>query len=97
MDSSNVRLLLYLSLFIFGGALYSILVSYFTKNVFLRYLPTFISALFILYFLYLIYFTELEGFLSLAYLIFIFTATAVILGNVTSNLVLGFKKKRSRK
>ena len=94
MDSSNIRLILYLSLFIFGGALYSFLVSYLTKNMFLRYLPTFIAALSILYFLYLIYFTDLEGFLPLAYMIFIFTAVAVIFGNVTANFIIGLKRKR---
>ena len=97
MDSGLIRLILFLLLFLMGGVIYSLLISYFTKSRILRYLPTLILLILSFYFLYLIYFTELEGFLDLGYLLIVFMATAFIFGNVLANLVINvYRKKKSR-
>ncbi len=94
MDSGTLRLIGVILLFIIGGALYSLIMSYFTKNNILRFLPSVAGILIIPYLLYRMYFGNLEGFLPLAYLLFIFMITSVIFGNVLSNIVINFAKKR---
>ena len=94
MDSGTLRLVGVLLLFIIGGALYSFVMSYFTKNNILRFLPSAAGIIVIPYLLYRMYFGNLEGFLPLAYLLFIFMITAVIFGNVLSNIVINIVKKR---
>ncbi len=97
MDSGLIRLILFLLLFLMGGVIYSLLISYFTKSRILRYLPTLILLILSFYFLYLIYFTELEGFLDLGYLLIVFMATAFIFGNVLTNLIINlYRRKKSR-
>lgn len=97
MDSGLIRLIFFLLLFIIGGAVYSLLVSYFTRSSFLRYLPTFILLVVSIYLIYQIYFVELEGFLGLGYLMLVFMAMAFILGNVLTNLIINqYKKSKAR-
>lgn len=97
MDSGLIRLIFILLLFLLGGAVYSLLISYFTKSRILRYLPTFILLAVSFYLLYLIYFTELEGFLDLGYLMIVFIATAFIFGNIFTNLIINFYRNRKSK
>ncbi|MGB4588743.1 MAG: hypothetical protein WBI17_05840 [Clostridiaceae bacterium] len=97
MDPGLIRLVFFLLLFLFGGLVYSLLISYFTKNRILRYLPTYVLLVTILYLLYLIYFQELEGFQGLGYLILVFAAVAFIFGNVFTNLMINlYRKNKSR-
>ena len=93
LDSGLIRLIFFLLLFLLGGAVYSFLISYFTNSRTLRYLPTFILLAVSFYLLYLIYFTELEGFLDLGYLMIVFIATAFIFGNIFTNLIINFYRK----
>lgn len=94
MDNGTLRLFLYLLLFLAGGAAYSMLLSYFTKNWVLRYLPSLISLLLIPYLVYNMYFGNLEGFLPLAYFIFALTVFAVMVGNVLANLLFDRRQKK---
>lgn len=97
MDTGLIRLIFFLLLFIIGGAVYSLLVSYFTRSSILRYLPTFILLVVSFYLMYQIYFVELEGFLDLGYLILVFMAVAFILGNVLTNLIINqYRKRKAR-
>lgn len=93
MDNGNFRLILILLLFATGGALYSIVISYFTPNRIWRYLPSMAGVFLISYLLYRMYYGNLEGFLPLAYLLFIFLITAVILGNVAAGIIISYRKK----
>lgn len=97
LDSGLIRLIFILLLFLLGGAVYSLLISYFTKSRILRYLPTFILLVVSFYLLYLIYFTELEGFLDLGYLMIVFIATAFIFGNISTNLIINFYRNKKSK
>jgi len=94
MDSGTLRLIGVILLFIIGGALYSIIMSYFTTNNILRFLPSVAGIIIIPYLFYRMYFGDLEGFLPLAYLLFIFMITSVIFGNVLSNIVINIARKR---
>lgn len=96
MDSGTLRLIGVILLFIVGGVLYSIIMSYFTSNNFLRFLPSVVGIILIPYLLYRMYFGNLEGFLPLAYLLFIFMITSVIIGNVLSNIIINTAKKREK-
>lgn len=93
LDSGLIRLIFFLLLFLIGGAVYSLIISNFSKSRILRYLPTFILLVVSFYLLYLIYFQELEGFLDLGYLMLVFVATAFIFGNVFSNLMINLYRK----
>jgi hypothetical protein len=93
LDSGLIRLIFFLLLFLIGGAVYSLIISYFSKSRILRYLPTFILLVVSFYLLYLIYFQELEGFLGLGYLMLVFAAAAFIFGNVFSNLMINLYRK----
>ena len=93
LDSGLIRLIFFLLLFLIGGAVYSLLISYFTKSRILRYLPTFILLAVSVYLLYQIYYVELDGFLDLGYLMLIFIAVAFIIGNVLSNFFINLYRK----
>lgn len=93
MDTATLRLIFYILLFILGGAVYSLVISNFTRNWILRYLPSLAGSFLIPYLIYRMYFGNLEGFLPLAYLIFIFTVAAVILGNVFANIIIRLREK----
>lgn len=97
MDQGTIRYLLLLLVFIAGGGIYSFLFSKITRNAILLYLPTILGGLGALYFLYLIYFTQLEGFLDIAYFIMVTLLVAVILGNVIVNLFTAKGRKRARR
>lgn len=96
MDNANLRLILIMLLFIFGGALYSVIIAYFTKNRILRFLPSITGVFLIPYLLYRMYYGNLEGFMPLAYLLFIFMITAVILGNVLAGVIISFRNSKKR-
>lgn len=97
MDTGTLRLLFLLILLFLAGGIYSFVSSIFTKNKWVRFLPTLLSLLLIPYLLYQTYFGNLEGFMPLAYLLFIFMLAAVVFGNLVGNLI--FRKlpdKRTR-
>lgn len=96
MDNANLRLILIMLLFIFGGALYSVIIAYFSKNRILRFLPSITGVFLIPYLLYRMYYGNLEGFMPLAYLLFIFMITAVILGNVLAGVIISFRNRKKR-
>ncbi|MFH5837191.1 hypothetical protein ACHAL6_14110 [Proteiniclasticum sp. C24MP] len=94
MDSGTLRLIGLMLLFIVGGGLYSLVMSYFTKNSLLRFLPSIAGIILIPYLIYQMYYGNLEGFLPLAYLLFVFMILSVILGNTLTNIVLNVIRKR---
>jgi len=97
MDTGILRLLFLLVLLFLAGGMYSFVSSLFTKNKWVRLLPTLLSLLLIPYLLYQTYFGNLEGFLPLAYLLFIFMLAAVVFGNLVGNFIFRkFPEKRTR-
>lgn len=94
MDNANLRLILVMLLFILGGAVYSLVISYFTRNRILRFLPSIAGVFMIPYLLYRMYYGNLEGFMPLAYLLFIFLITAVILGNVAAGVIISYRNRK---
>ncbi|WP_312654547.1 hypothetical protein [Proteiniclasticum sp.] len=97
MDNSNLRLILLMLLFIFGGALYSVIIAFFTKSKILRFLPSIAGVFIIPYLIYRMYYGNLEGFMPLAYLIFIFMITAVILGNVLAGVIISYRNRSKKR
>lgn len=97
MDTGILRLLFVLVLLFLAGGMYSFISSLFTKNKWVRLLPTLLSLLLIPYLLYQTYFGNLEGFLPLAYLLFIFILAAVVFGNLVGNFIFRkFPEKRTK-
>ena len=94
MDNANLRLILILLLFIFGGAVYSFVIAYFTQNKILRFLPSIAGVFIIPYLFYRMYYGNLEGFMPLAYLLFIFMITAIILGNVLAGIIISYRNRK---
>lgn len=94
MDSGTLRLIGLMLLFITGGALYSLIMSYFTRNPILRFLPSIGGTILVPYLIYQMYFGDLEGFMPLAYLLFIFMILAVVMGNAVTNIVINIMRRR---
>jgi len=95
MDTGTLRLLFLLILLFLAGGIYSFVSSLFTKNKLVRFLPTLLSLILIPYLLFQTYFGDLEGFMPLAYLLFVFMVTAVVVGNIAGNIV--FRKLPDRR
>lgn len=94
MDNGTLRLVGLMLLFMVGGGLYSLVMSYFTKNNLLRFLPSLAGAILIPYLIYQMYYGNLEGFMPLAYLLFIFMILSIIIGNVLANITVNILRKR---
>lgn len=94
MDNANLRLILILLMLISGGAVYSFVIAYFSKNRILRFLPSIAGVFIIPYLLYRMYYGNLEGFLPLAYLLFIFMITAIIFGNVLAGVIISYRNRK---
>lgn len=95
MDTGTIRLVFLLLILFLTGGLYSFISSLLTKNKLVRFLPSVIALFLIPYLLYQTYFVDLEGFLPLAYLLFIFMTVAVVFGNLIGNII--FRKLPHRK
>lgn len=94
MDNGTLRLVGLMLLFMVGGGLYSLVMSYFTKNNLLRFLPSLAGVILIPYLIYHMYYGNLEGFMPLAYLLFIFMILSIIIGNVLANITVNILRKR---
>ncbi|MBO1265727.1 hypothetical protein J3A84_11870 [Proteiniclasticum sp. SCR006] len=94
MDNGTLRLIGLMLLFMLGGGLYSLVMSYFTKNNLLRFLPSLAGIILIPYLIYQMYYGNLEGFMPLAYLLFIFMILSIIIGNVLANIIVNILQKR---
>ncbi|MBW8382886.1 MAG: hypothetical protein K0M69_10260 [Youngiibacter sp.] len=93
MDSSTIRLILILGAFFLGGGIYSIIVSLFTRNVYIRHIPSFLGAAVILYYVYQLMTTTPEGFRDIAYILSVIMIGFVIFGNVITNIIVNMRRR----
>lgn len=87
MDTGTLRLVFLLFLLFLAGVFYSLIAALLTKNKWVRLLPALLSLFLIPYLLYQTYFGNLEGFMPLAYLLFVFMVASVLLGNLIGYFV----------
>lgn len=98
MDSATLRLLLLLLSLILAGGFYSFIVSLFTKNNWIRFLPTFLGIFMVIYLFFQAYNADHEGFLQIAYMLFIMMVVSVVIGNILGNIIFrNLPDRRMRK
>ncbi len=77
-----------------GGVVVSILLTKFINIKWIWYIPSFISMIFIIYLAYEIKFGQLEGFNDLGYFLMILMLVAFIMGNILTNVIIHFRRKK---
>lgn len=93
MDSSTIRLILIIGAFFMAGSIYSIVTSLFTRNAYIRHIPSFLGAAVIIYYIYQLMTTTPEGFRDIAYILSVIMIGFVIFGNVITNIIVNMRRR----
>lgn len=80
-----------------GGALLSLLLSRFSRRIWVWYIPSMIGMLFIAYYTMKIQSENMEGTVELGYVLLTLMIAAVMTGSILANLIIGRRRRISER